>query len=89
MLPVLTWIGLMSAVTFALTAWDKFRARAGHRRIPEARLLGMAFLGGSPGLIAAMLIFRHKTAKTSFQLAVGTILVLQATLLVGSWLLRN
>jgi uncharacterized membrane protein YsdA (DUF1294 family) len=49
----------------------------------------MAFLGGSPGLIAAMLIFRHKTAKTSFQLAVGTILVLQATLLVGSWLLRN
>jgi uncharacterized membrane protein YsdA (DUF1294 family) len=89
MLPVLIWIGLMSAVTFALTAWDKFRARAGQRRIPEARLLGMALLGGSPGLLAAMLAFRHKTAKTSFQLAVGTILVLQAILLVGSRFLQR
>lgn len=83
MLPVLLWIGLMSAVTFAMTAWDKIRARSGQRRIPEARLLGMALLGGSPGLLAAMLLFRHKTAKPSFFLAAGGIIVVQVTFLVG------
>lgn len=87
MLLPLIWIGLMSAVTFALTAWDKARARSGQRRIPEARLLGMGLCGGSPGLLAAMLLFRHKTAKPSFLLAVAGIIVLQLVLLVGFWIL--
>jgi uncharacterized membrane protein YsdA (DUF1294 family) len=63
------WIAVASTLAFAATAFDKHRARKRGWRIPEARLLGLALLGGSPGLIAGMLVFRHKTAKASFWIA--------------------
>ncbi len=85
MLLIWIWIALMSAVTFAATALDKFRARSGRWRIPEVRLLGLALIGGSPGLLLAMLLFRHKTAKASFRLAAGGIALIHLSLLIGYW----
>jgi uncharacterized membrane protein YsdA (DUF1294 family) len=80
---LLGWITLLSAVTFAVMARDKFQAIAGSRRIPESTLFTLALLGGSPGLVAGMLLLRHKTSKTPFIVSTGLIVGLQV--LVWFW----
>ena len=74
------WVWLLvlavNAITFLVFGFDKWCARRGRRRVPEARLLLFAFLSGWIGAWTAMSVFRHKTAKTSFRwkLAVVTVL---------------
>ena len=51
----------------ALVGWDKRCAIRGGRRVPEARLVALVYLGALPGLLLAMRLFRHKTVKRSFQ----------------------
>ena len=51
---------------FAMLA-DKRRSEAGLWRIPEARLLGIAFIGGSIGTLLAGQLLRHKTRKQPFR----------------------
>lgn len=53
-------------LTFALYGWDKRCARRGRRRVPEKRLLGVAFVGGALGAWLGARVLRHKTAKPSF-----------------------
>lgn len=57
--------------------YDKFLARKQKRRIPENTLFFLAFIGGTIGLLTAMLIFRHKTAKTSFIVKFAGIILIQ------------
>ncbi len=59
----------LSLSVFAFFAYrsDKRCAEAGEWRVPEATLHILAFLGGWPGAFLAQRIFRHKTAKLSFQ----------------------
>ena len=47
------------------------------RRIPEASLLLLAVLGGSPAALLAMYLFRHKTLHKKFRYGVPAILLLQ------------
>lgn len=63
---------VLSVVTFALYGWDKHRAGAGGRRIPERTLHLLALFGGWPGAFAGQQIFRHKTRKLPFQIAYWT-----------------
>ena len=51
---------------FAMLA-DKRRSQAGLWRIPEARLLTIAFIGGSIGTLLAGQLLRHKTRKQPFR----------------------
>lgn len=74
---LLAWIGAWSVASFALAGFDKARARAGKGRVPERTLLGSALLGGSPGLLLGMLVFRHKTRKLAFLLPFALILLAQ------------
>jgi len=74
----------------ALNAWtvlrfwqDKRRAVAGDRRIPEANLLGLALLGGSPGALLARQWFRHKTRKEPFSTVLLLIVAVQLGLVIG------
>ena len=46
---------------------DKRAAEAGRSRLPESTLHLLALLGGWPGAFLAQRMFRHKTAKLSFQ----------------------
>ncbi len=83
MLLVVTWIAFINALT-ALRFWqDKRRAIAGVRRIPEADLLGMALIGGSPGAFAARRMFRHKTRKEPFSTYLMLIMAIQAGVVAG------
>jgi uncharacterized membrane protein YsdA (DUF1294 family) len=62
---------------------DKQRAKAGERRIAEADLLGLAFIGGSPGALLARRIFRHKTKKEPFSTYLLIIIALQMGAVIG------
>lgn len=63
--------------TFLLYGVDKACALAKWRRVPEKILYLAAFLGGSAGALAGMWIFRHKVSKTSFQLVLAVLILLQ------------
>lgn len=73
----LTWFLAASAATFILTGYDKAVAGKGDLRVPEAVLFTGALLGGAPGLLLGMKLFRHKTKKASFQLVLAVIIVIQ------------
>lgn len=62
---------------------DKQRAIAGTRRIPEADLLGLALIGGTPGAFLARRMFRHKTRKQPFSTWLWLIAMIQAGGLIG------
>lgn len=62
---------------------DKRRAVAGARRIPEADLLALALIGGTPGAFFARHRFRHKTRKQPFSTWLWLIAAIQAGALIG------
>ncbi len=74
---IATWIIVTNAVTFALFGLDKWAARRGWRRVPERTLHGCALAGGSPGALLGQGLFRHKTAKASFQVVFWIIVLVQ------------
>ena len=74
----------MNVIAF-IAAWaDKRRAVKGKRRIRERTLFLLAFLCGSVGLYAAMLLFRHKTKHLSFMIGVPLIFLCEAA---AAWFL--
>lgn len=76
----------VNIAVFALMGIDKFQAMRGHWRIPESTLLMLAVLGGTPMMVAAMALFRHKTRKYTFKMALVIIGVLQVLALMwGGW----
>ena len=83
---LLIWLGVMSALVFLLFGWDKLMAKLGRSRIPEAALLGGAFLGGGAGALLGMLLFRHKIRKAPFPVLIPLLFVLQIALLGWAWL---
>jgi len=72
------WVAALSLVAFALAGYDKAQARRQGPRVPERVLLLTALVGGSPGLLLGMLLFRHKTRKAGFLVPFALVLALQA-----------
>lgn len=64
----LTWLITASAVTFLVFGFDKWRARGSGNRVSEFALVMLSALGGWPGGLLGMNLFRHKTAKWTFKL---------------------
>lgn len=71
---------MINLVASAVTISDKRRAREHRRRVPERTLLLLSALGGSPAMLATMLLIRHKTRHPKFMLGIPAILILQAGL---------
>ena len=71
------YVVAINFAAFAAFGIDKRLAGGGNRRISEARLLGLAFLGGSPGAYAGRRLFRHKTRKQPFSTELHGIAALQ------------
>ena len=68
---------IINIFAFGLIGYDKNLAKNNQRRISEKALLTSALLGGSIGSGLGMLYFRHKTAKTSYQIKFFGIVILQ------------
>ena len=78
------WLGVASLWSFGLFGFDKWRAgRSGGRRIPEFTLALSCALGGWPGGLLGMLVFRHKSSKAFFQLKFAGAFVVWAALVAG------
>lgn len=73
---VITYIFIINVIVFVIYGLDKHRAVYEKRRVPEAVLIVLSFLGGSFGALMGMLFFRHKTRKNAFKICVPIALVL-------------
>lgn len=75
-----------SAWTFVLFGFDKFRAgQAGRRRVAESSLCLVSALGGWPGGLLGIIIFRHKSSKPSFLFKFSLALAVWLILIAGAW----
>ena len=91
MLPQVRWIWLVIPPYYAVVSgitllayWrDKRAASRGGWRISERRLHVLALVGGWPGAIAGMRVFRHKTRRTIFK----AVVTIAAIVHIGWWLL--
>ena len=63
---LLLYFLIINSFTFLTTGYDKYLAVKNKRRISEKMLFALGLFGGSVGLLLAMLIFKHKTSKSSF-----------------------
>ena len=81
---VLALLLLINLITFSVFGYDKQLAKNRKNRISERSLFLLMLFGGTIGGLLAMLVFRHKTKKTSFKLMVfGIILIQLAPLYFG------
>lgn len=78
---LLGYFVIINLVTFFTYGMDKRRAAKNRWRIPEKKLLGLAVIGGTPGALAGMYGFRHKTKHLKFVIGVPVILMLQVGLI--------
>ena len=85
---ILTFVFLMMNIfAFVIMSYDKRLAKMKRTRIPENNLLTISILGGSLGILSAMILFRHKTSKGSFVLKfIFTILI---QLIVLFWIVSS
>jgi uncharacterized membrane protein YsdA (DUF1294 family) len=84
---VLLAYGALATATFLLYGWDKLQAQRAGRRVPEAQLHVLALLGGFPGSLLGMRLFRHKTRKLAFRAVLAAAVLLHAAGW-SWWLLR-
>ena len=75
------YLTAVNLAAFALYGIDKYKARRGLWRIPEAVLLFAAAAGGSAGALLGMRVFHHKTKKPRFFIGVPVILLLHLLIL--------
>lgn len=61
---------------------DKSKSIKGKWRIPEKSLLVISILGGALGIIAGMLLCRHKTRKPLFYIGVPVIYLIHRILVM-------
>ncbi len=79
--PLLAYLLSLSGLALLLYGWDKHQAMRRGARVPEAVLFAAAVLGGSPGALLGMMLFRHKTRKPLFAVGVPVTLLAQVILL--------
>ena len=69
------WLAVFNAVTLFAFGVDKWRSGRSGNRIAEMTLVLLGALGGWPGGLLGMILFRHKTAKWTFQLKYALALI--------------
>lgn len=80
---------IINVITLLMYGIDKWKAKHGKWRIPEATLLIMAAVGGSIGAWTGIKLFHHKTLHKKFKYGVPAILILQLAIIVFIYLKTN
>ena len=78
----LLYLAGINLLALILMGADKSRSRCGKWRISEKVLFLVAVLGGCPGAIVGMYLFRHKTKHLRFVLGLPIVLLLQLCLIL-------
>lgn len=87
---LLGYLAAISLISVIVCIYDKIAAKHNPKhRTREATLLLLSALGGSVAMFATMQIIRHKTKHIKFMLGIPVIILLQAALSVGAYLLLN
>lgn len=81
---ILIYLVAMNVVTFFMYGIDKWKAKRSKWRISEAKLLGLAVIGGSIGAWLGMKVWHHKTMHKKFQFGIPLIIVAQVAMII--WL---
>lgn len=81
----LWYVVFINAWAFTMYGVDKYKAKHGLWRIPEAALLLVAAVGGSIGAWCGIQVFHHKTRKPKFSIGVPVIFVVEMVLLIYLW----
>jgi uncharacterized membrane protein YsdA (DUF1294 family) len=71
----IVWFAAANLLVCGMFGVDKWFARRGRQRISEFSLVLVGALGGWPGGLVGMYVFRHKTAKWTFQLKYAMALI--------------
>jgi uncharacterized membrane protein YsdA (DUF1294 family) len=77
---------IVNIIALAIFGVDKLKSKKGGWRIPEPKLLLIAFFGPF-GAYAGMLLFRHKTRKVKF-LLVPTFMLMQLLLIAYFYFIK-
>ena len=75
------YLAAVNVAAFALYGIDKYKARRGLWRIPEAVLLFAAAVGGSAGALLGRRVNPHKKKKPRFFIGVPVMLFLHLLIL--------
>ena len=78
---VYLYLLIVNAVGLVYMLADKYRAKKNLWRIPEARLMLIAIMGGSIGVYTGMQLARHKTKHPKFFIGVPLIMAVQLVLI--------
>ena len=74
---VVGYLVIINVIAFVVYGIDKRKAKKHLWRIPEATLIGLAFIGGSVGAFLGMRIFHHKTKHIKFYVGVPAIFIIE------------
>jgi len=86
---LIIYIIIINALAFCVSGFDKYAAVRNRGRISEKTLFLLAAIGGSLGIYASMLLFRHKTRHVSFMLGIPTIIAMQLALVWVLYIKNN
>ena len=81
---LLGWLGVTTVWAIILFGFDKWQAGRSGARVAESSLWLASALGGWPGGFLAIILFRHKSAKASFQLKFAAAFFVWAALVAGA-----
>ena len=74
------YLVIINIITFIVFGIDKKRAEEEKWRLKNKLLLGLAFIGGTVGALAAMRVFHHKTFKNYYTWGIPLMMLMHLVL---------
>jgi len=76
----LFYLVVINTITLLAFMIDKLKAKNNSWRISENTLILLSIIGGSSGALLGMVMFRHKTNKLKFYIAIPVIFIIHRIL---------